>query len=401
MWISGGDHEMSQNIIHLVLARVPLAPPGVKGLSLFIVPKHLVDPDGSLGERNDVVLAGLNHKMGYRGTVNAVLNFGEGQYRPNGESGAVGFLVGEVNHGLEYMFHMMNEARIGVGAGAVALGYTGYLHSCEYARERLQGRSIGQKNPEANQVPIIRHSDVRRMLLASKSYVEGGLALVLYCARLLDEQEGARSQEERSQAQLLLDVLTPVAKSWPSQWCLVANDHAIQIHGGYGYTRDYPVEQLYRDNRLNMIHEGTHAIQALDLLGRKVVMDEGAGLRLLYEVMRATIVKARDGYLDFAEDLDEILSRVMHVTETLWADGDESKALANATIYLEIVGHLVVAWMWLEQLLIVGDQEGNFYEGKKASAQYFFTYELPRVQSQLDYLESMNSLLLEMDDSWF
>jgi alkylation response protein AidB-like acyl-CoA dehydrogenase len=280
MWISGGDHELTENIVHLVLAKVPGGPAGVKGISLFVVPKFLVGADGTLGERNDVVLAGLNHKMGYRGTTNTLLNFGEGVHTPGGRPGAVGFLVGELHQGLSYMFHMMNEARIGVGMGATALGYTGWLHAVDYARTRTQGRPLAGKgragDGTAPPVPIIEHPDVRRMLLAGKSYVEGGLALGLYCARLVDEERTADSAEDRAHAHLLLETLTPIAKSWPSQWCLTADDLAIQVHGGYGYTRDYPVEQFYRDNRLNPIHEGTHGIQALDLLGRKVVWDTAA-----------------------------------------------------------------------------------------------------------------------------
>lgn len=403
MWISGGDHEMSENIIHLVLARTPDAPPGVKGLSLFIVPKHLVNDDGSIGERNDVVLGGLNHKMGNRGTINTFLSFGDGRFAPLGDHGAIGYLVGEENCGLEYMFHMMNEARIAVGAGAVALGYTGYLHALDYARERIQGRPIGHKEPNSLQTPIIKHPDVRRMLLASKSYVEGGLALVLYCALLLDNQETAPNAEERNEAKLLLDVLTPIAKSWPSQWCLVANDYAIQIHGGYGYSREYPVEQFYRDNRLNMIHEGTHGIQALDLLGRKVIMNNGAGLTALANAIDATLSKAgtTSGSTEFATQLSAALQEVLRVTRTLWADGDVSKALANASTYLEVVGHVVIAWIWLEQLLAIGDKTGDFYEGKRAAAQYFFTYELPQAQTKLAYLERMDTLFLDLSDSWF
>lgn len=204
MWISAGDHELGENIIHLVLARTPGAPGGVIGLSLFIVPKVLVNSDGELGERNDVVLGGLNHKMGYRGNTNALLNFGEGVHTPGGEAGAVGILVGELNHGLTYMFHMMNEARVSVGAGAMALGYTGFLKSLRYAKERPQGRPVTAKDPSAPQIPIIEHADVRRMLLAQKSYVEGALALVLYCGRLLDDQHTADTQVEREEARTLL-----------------------------------------------------------------------------------------------------------------------------------------------------------------------------------------------------
>src|SRR5215210_3541524 len=288
MWISGGDHELTENIVHLVLAKIPGGPPGVKGISLFVVPKHVVET----GERNDVVLAGLNHKMGYRGTTNTLLNFGEGVHAPGGKPGAVGFLVGEQHRGLAYMFTMMNEARIGVGSGAMALGYTGYLQSLDYARTRPQGRPIASKDPTQPQVPIVEHSDVKRMLLAQKSYVEGALALLLYCARLVDDERTLETEADRARAHLLLEVLTPIAKSWPSQWCLEANSLAIQIHGGYGYAREYEVEQHYRDNRLNPIHEGTHGIQALDLLGRKVTMDGGAGLALLAESVTATTARA-------------------------------------------------------------------------------------------------------------
>src|ERR687893_755259 len=352
MWISGGDHELTENIVHLVLAKIPGGPPGVKGISLFIVPKFLVDADGSLGERNDVVLAGLNHKMGYRGTTNTLLNFGEGVHTPGGRAGAVGYLVGEPHRGLSYMFHMMNEARIGVGMGATVLGYTGYLHALEYARTRTQGRPSSAKDPASAAVPIIEHPDVRRMLLAAKSYAEGGLALGLYCARLVDEEQTAETEEERARAHLLLDTLTPIAKAWPSQWGPVADDLAIQVHGGYGYTRDYPVEQFYRDNRLNPIHEGTNGIQAIDLLGRKAVMQGGAGLGLLLETVRATADRAEGTeWAELAADLRATSARLAEVTATLWSTGDPELALANASAYLDPAGHLVVGWMWPEQVL--------------------------------------------------
>lgn len=369
MWISGGDHELSENIIHLVLARVAGAPAGVKGLSLFIVPK-LID-----GKRNGVTLAGLNHKMGYRGTTNTVLAFDE----------ATGYLVGEEGRGLQYMFHMMNEARIGVGAGAVALGYTGYLHALAYARERQQGRPVTAKDPAAPPVPIVDHPDVRRMLLASKTYVEGGLALMLYCAKLLDEPSPEND--------LLLDTLTPIVKAWPSQWCRLADDHAIQIHGGYGYTREYPVEQFYRDNRLNSIHEGTDGIQALDLLGRKVTQRGGAGLALLLDRIRATAQKS-----DLGAPVLAACDRLAATTAKLWAD--PATALVNATAYLDAAGHLVIAWMWLEQALAAGDKPGPFYDGKRVAAKYFVTHELPRIGPMLDLLDSGDTLLLDLEDAW-
>jgi len=396
MWISGGDHELAENIVHLVLAKIPGSPPGAKGISLFLVPKALPS-----GERNDVVLAGVNHKMGYRGTVNTLLNFGEGKQRPGGEAGAVGWLVGEENAGLAAMFHMMNEARLGVGLGATVLGYSGYLHALDYARTRTQGRPLGAKDPATPMVPLVEHADVRRMLLASKSYVEGALALNLWCARLVDEE---RTGDDPASAHLLLDVLTPIAKSWPSQWCLAANDLAIQVHGGYGYTREYPVEQLYRDNRLNPIHEGTHGIQALDLLGRKVVMQGGAGLALLAWTIGATCDRGRTAggqTASHAAALQARVDRLVEVTATLWGAGDPALALANASAYLEAAGHVVIGWMWLEQLLACGDREGHFYDGKRAAARWFATWELPKVDPALDVLASLDRTVLEVRDAWF
>lgn len=423
MWISAGEHELSENIVHLVLAKIPGPDgkliPGVKGISLFIVPKYLVNEDGSLGEHNDVVLAGLNHKMGYRGTTNCLLNFGEGmKYKPGGKAGAIGYLVGEPHKGLACMFHMMNEARIGVGLGAVMLGYTGYLHALDYARNRPQGRPVGPggKDPASPQVRLVEHADVRRMLLAQKSYVEGGLALNLYCAQLVDEEEAAAAAgDEATNARLalLLDILTPIAKSWPSQWCLEANNLAIQVHGGYGYTREYNVEQFYRDNRLNPIHEGTHGIQGLDLLGRKVVMKDGAAFKLLGERVQDTIKRALgedDAELaQQARALGAATRRLAEVTQTLWSAGDPNVTLANATVYLEAFGHVVVAWIWLEQALVAhaglaqasGKEDEDFYRGKLAAAAYFFRWELPRIGPQLDLLETLDRTTLDMQDAWF
>lgn len=406
MWISGGDHELSENIIHLVLAKVPGPDgkliPGVKGISLFIVPKWLVHDDGSRGERNDVALAGLNHKMGYRGTANCLLNFGEGKFRPGGHAGAIGYLVGTLHQGLAAMFNMMNEARIGVGLGAVMLGYSGYLKSLDYARHRPQGRHAASKDPSRPQVPIIDHTDVRRMLLAQKAYVEGGLALILYCARLVDEEKTAEDATAREQATLLLDILTPIAKSWPSQWCLEANHLAIQVHGGYGYTREYDVEQLYRDNRLNPIHEGTHGIQALDLLGRKVVMQQGAALTLLSTKIREALSRCDEPALVSA--LASRWERLEKVTALLHQTGDLDLTLANSTVYLEAFGHLVMAWIWMEQSIVArraSTEDANFYAGKLQACQWFFRWELPRVDAQLDLLSALDNTTLRMQNNWF
>ena len=410
MWISAGEHELTENIIHLVLAKIPGADgkliAGVKGISLFIVPKFLVNTDGTLGPRNDVALAGLNHKMGYRGTTNCLLNFGEGKFQPLGKAGAIGYLVGEKHKGLACMFHMMNKARIGVGLGATMLGYTGYLHALDYARNRPQGRPVAAKDPSTPQSPIIEHADVRRMLLAQKAYVEGALALNLYCARLVDEERTGTDENSRREALLLLDILTPIAKSWPSQWCLEANSLAIQVHGGYGYARDYNVEQFYRDNRLNPIHEGTHGIQGLDLLGRKVVMQDGAAFKLLVARIEATLHKAdEDGDLtEWAGDVFAMLDHLVEATRDLHAADNMEKTLANASVYLEAFGHVVMAWIWMEQALVAtrsGNQYDDFYRGKLQACKYFIQWELPKVRPMLNLLESLDSTTLEMSANWF
>lgn len=404
MWISGAEHDMTDNIVNLVLAKIPGGPAGTKGISLFIVPKYVVNGDGSIGDRNDVALAGLNHKMGQRGITNTVLNFGDGTFTPGGTPGAIGYLVGEPHRGITYMFTMMNEARLGVGMGAVALGYAGYLKSLDYARQRPQGRPLVSKDPDIPQIPIIEHADVKRMLLAQKAYVEGGMGLLLYCAKLVDLQHSTDSEQEREHATMLLDILTPVAKSWPSQWCLEANSLAIQVLGGYGYSREYDVEQHYRDNRLNPIHEGTHGIQSLDLLGRKVVARGGANLIALGEELTRTTEAARKlgGDLDeMASHLDQTWQRLVAVTAAMFGSGDIEAAMANSVVYLEAFGHIVVAWIWLEQAVTADGHTGDFHDGKRQAARYFFRYELPKTAPQLDLLESLDRTTLQMHDSWF
>lgn len=404
MWISGGDHDLSENIVHLVLARIPGSDAGTRGISLFIVPKYLPAEDGSLGERNDVVLAGINHKMGWRGTVNTAPVFGDGAFTPGGAPGAVGYLVGEPNRGLTYMFHMMNEARLGVGLAATALGYTGFLKALDYARNRPQGRPVTAKGGASAQVPIAQHPDVRRMLLAQKAYAEGALGLQLYCGTLIDRQRSAVDADEAQRVALLLRVLTPIAKSWPSQWCLAANDLAIQVHGGAGYTRDYDVEQHYRDNRLNPIHEGTHGIQSLDLLGRAVVADGGAALTLLLDTMGETVDRARatgDAELgDFADALAAAAGRIATTTATVWRDADPEAALANSSAYLEAFGHVVLAWIWLEQAVAAARGSEDFHRGKRVAARYFFHWELPRTAPLFDLLDAMDRTTTDLDDAW-
>jgi len=404
IFISAGDHELSENIVHLVLARIKGAPAGTRGISLFLVPKYLPDADGRPGRRNDLALAGLIHKMGWRGTTSTMLNFGE-----NG--GATGWLVGEAGQGLATMFHMMNEARIGVGMAATMLGYTGYLHALEYARGRPQGRHADAKDPLGPQVPIIEHADVRRMLLAQKAAAEGALSLCLYAASLVDDQHTHPDEARRRDAGLLLDILTPIVKAWPSEHCLDANRLAIQVHGGYGYTREYPVEQFYRDNRLNLIHEGTNGIQALDLLGRKATLQGGAVFRLLMREIRATLDEARAGPAEDVRGMAEELDAAVALAEATTAGlapaigrGEARKALANAALYLDQMGHTVIAWMWLRQAMVAADRQGgdgDFLRGKRQTARYFFTFELPRVRHWASVLQSQDTTTLDMAEDWF
>ncbi len=413
MWISSGEHELTENIIHLVLAKIPGPDgkliPGTRGISLFIVPKKMVGADGQLtGERNDVALAGLNHKLGWRGTTNTLLNFGEGKYPVEGQAGAVGYLVGKPHEGLRCMFHMMNEARIGVGTAAVMLGMAGYYASLDYAKNRPQGRPMGPagKDSAQPQIRIIEHADVKRMLLAQKSYCEGALALELYCARLVDEQHTGDAQAA-DEARLLLEVLTPIAKSWPSEWCLEANSLAIQIHGGYGYTRDFPVEQYWRDNRLNMIHEGTHGIQATDLLGRKVLMEEGKGLALLAARITATIERAIQvpELAAYASALDKALHQVGATTKAAWSTGNPLDALANAVPYMQGFGHTVLAWIWLDVALAALKSDATkslgVTAGKLGAVRYFYHYELPKIDAWLQVVTNRDMTCADMPEEAF
>jgi len=419
MWISAGDHELTENIIHLVLAKIPDADgkliPGVRGISLFIVPKKLVNEKAELtGVRNDVALAGLNHKCGWRGTTNTLLNFGEGKFKVQTDntasdgSGAVGYLVGEPGRGLSYMFHMMNEARIGVGMAATMLGMAGYEASLEYAKNRPQGRPVAGgsqkvvKDAAQAQVRIIEHADIKRMLLAQKSYSEGALALELYCAKLVDEQHTG-DPIAADEARLLLEVLTPIAKSWPSEWCLEANSLAIQIHGGYGYTRDFPVEQYWRDNRLNMIHEGTHGIQGMDLLGRKVLMEEGRGVHLLGARMRETADKAM-AFADLAADakaLNTALQKVIAATQMAWSSGQPQEALANAVPYLQAFGHLVLAWIWLDVSASCRGAQTPAQTGRQAAAKFFYHYELPKIDAWLQVVSNRDMTCANLAEDAF
>ena len=406
IFTSCAEHELAQNIVHMVLARIEDAPRGTKGISLFLVPRYRLDAEGEPGEANDVVMTGMIEKMGWHGNTSSPVNFGE-------NDDCLGWLIGEPNRGLFYMFSMMNEARIGIGLGAAVLACCGYSASLAYARERPQGRLPSNKDPDSPPVPIVQHADIKRMLLAQKAYAEGSLALVLYAASLVDERKTAPDAAVRERAGRLLDVLTPIVKSYPAEYGMLANSHAVQVLGGYGYTKDFPVEQYFRDNRLNAIHEGTTGIQALDLLGRKVGMEDGAAFATLTEAIEETIEDAHgDNALGaMAGELADALGSIKETTAMLLAakDGGEiDLALANATLYLDTLGQIVIAWIWLRQAVVASaratgasGEEADFYAGKLQACRYIFRWELPKIRSQCTLLAGLDATSLEMRDAWF
>jgi alkylation response protein AidB-like acyl-CoA dehydrogenase len=407
IFISGGEHELNENIVHLVLARVKGAPRGIKGISLFIVPKFLVEEDGSLGRRNEVTLAGLFHKMGGRGQTSCALNFGEGE-------GATAYLVGEEGRGLTYMFHMMNEARIMVGSSAATLALSGYQYSLDYARERPQGRLPSAKDPLTPPVNIIEHADVRRMLLAQKAYAEGGFALCLLGTQLADDLSSAATEQERQAAHTLLDFLTPIIKSWPSEYGPRANSLAIQVLGGHGYINEHPVELMYRDNRLNPIHEGTTGVQSLDLLARKVPQNQLAGYTAALAAMEESIAEAGECQetAAFAKELQDAIATLKQVTQTLLGSMLEKNidlVLSNSVKYLDLFGNVVIAWMWLKQGTVAaralqGETHGSdadFYRGKLQAMRYFFRFELTQIDAWAKLLTDLDDTCYEMSADWF
>lgn len=407
VYISGGDHNLNENIVHLVLARIKGAPKGVKGISLFIVPKIMVNDDGSLGEPNDVVLAGLFHKMGGKAQTSCAMNFGE-------KDGAIGYLVGEEHKGLTYMFHMMNEARILVGTGASLTALTGYQYSLDYAKNRPQGRLPSNKNPSAPMVNIVEHADVRRMLLAQKAYAEGAYALCLLGTQLGDDALTAPLEQDRKDAFTLLDFLTPMIKTWPSEYGPKANYLAIQVLGGAGYTNEYPVEMFYRDNRLNPIHEGTTGIQSLDLLARKVPQNGLAGYNACLTAMQKTIdIAGKDEALSgFAQELSAAIVTLKRVTETMLGGMMEKNidlVLANSVAYLDLFGNVVMAWVWLKQGVAASNglsanphpADENFYRGKIQALQYFYRFELPQIDAWAKLLTDFDDTTYAMQVDWF
>ena len=403
IYISAGDHDGCENVIHLMLAKIKGGPVGAKGISLFVVPqKRIVD---SNLEDNDVITAGVYHKMGYKGAPIAHLMVGS-------NDNTFGYLVGEPHKGLTYMFQMMNEARIGVGMNATAIGTAAFYASLEYAKERPQGRVISDKDHSKPQVPIIRHADVKRMLLFQKAVVEGSLSLLVQCSMLSDLAHVTEG-EEKENYDLLLDLLTPIAKSYPSEMCCLTTSAAVQILGGAGYTTDFPVEQFYREARIHPIHEGTTGIHGLDLLGRKIILKNGKSLMLLVSEMLKTIEQANqyETLKSYAATLTKYLGKTDSVTKHLLslANKDLEIFLSDATLYLELFGIVTIAWQWLvqgikaEEALQVGALGDNldFYQGKIHTLRYFYEYELVKVDSLMKRLLSEDNVTVEMQAAWF
>lgn len=398
VFISAGDHNGADNIVHLMLARIKDAPAGVKGISLFVVPKLRFDKNGELID-NDIIVSQIFHKMGYKGAPITGLNMGE-------KNNCIGYLVGEANKGLFYMFQMMNSARLDVGMGATGIATAAYHSALDYAKDRKQGRLMSDKKAE-KQVSIMNHSDIKRMLLFQRAVTEGGLALVLQCG-LYEELTLALPGKEREEAELLLDLLTPVAKSFPAEMGIHSTNQSLQCFGGYGYCDDFPVEQHCRDIRIHPIHEGTTGIQGLDLLGRKVRMQNGKALKLFFQEVEKTIsdAKAYPELKEISEDLSTAVTTISETTEFLKKmaieQGDEA-FLANATLYLEMFGYFVIAWLWLAQSIIAMEKisqgklkkvDKNFYNGKLKVADYFFSNELPKVNSLSQTLKREKSVIL-------
>lgn len=405
IFISAGDHDAVDNVVHFVLARIPGSPPGAKGLSLFMVPKLRVTENGAI-ESNDVHTAGIYHKMGYKGTPITQLSFGD-------EGDCRGYLVGEVNQGLSCMFQMMNEARIDVGMGAAAIASAAYHASLEYARERPQGRKPAAKDPNQPQVPIIEHADVKRMLLFQRSVVEGSLGLILQTAKYADQKKAAQG-EEKERAALLLDLLTPVVKSYPSEMGILSTSQGIQILGGYGYCDEFPLEQFYRDMRIHPIHEGTTAIHGMDILGRKVRMHDSRALTLFLDEAKSAAAEARriDLLAPYAERLEAALTTLRDVTSCILQAGQDKGQeifLADATLYLELFGIVAIGWQWLLQGIAVhkalegnpSEIEGNFYRGKWATLRYFFHYELVKIEGLARRLREADGLTVEIGPTAF
>ncbi|HNX28656.1 MAG TPA: acyl-CoA dehydrogenase [Syntrophomonadaceae bacterium] len=403
IFISAGNSDAVDNVIHMMLARIKGAPAGVKGISLFIVPENRYREDGGL-EYNDVACGGIEHKMGYRGSPICQLSMGE-------EGDCRGWLIGEAGKGLAHMFTMMNEERLNVGMGATGKVTAAYYASLEYARQRLQGRRLMEKDPNTRMVPIIEHPDIKRLLLFQRAVAEGSLSLL---AQLFMYDELAKFGDEKEKYELLLDFLVPIAKTYPSEMGILTCSAAIQILGGYGYCGDFPVEQYYRDIRIDPIHEGTTGIQGMDMLGRKVVMKQGKAFNLFIEEVSQTIDQALiyDELSGMAKQLQENLERLKVVAGSLleWAmQGKTEEFMADSVLFLEFIGIIAIAWQWLKQAVVCcdklknmpADSNINFYMGKIYTARYFFEYELSKTVSLAVRLTSKYKLTAEMPASCF
>lgn len=405
IFISAGDHDGVDNVVHLMLAKIKGAPAWVKGISLFVVPKKRVE-EGEQLVFNDIQVAGIYHKLGYRGTPLTQLSLGENE-------DCRGFLVGEPHQGLSYMFQMMNEARIDVGLGGAGIASAAYYASLEYARERLQGRKLSAKDPNLPPVPIIEHPDVKRMLLFQRAVTEGSLSLLLQCSRYVDQMQVAEG-EEKERCHLLLDLLTPIAKSYPSEMGLLSISQGLQCLGGYGYCDEFPIEQFYRDARIHPIHEGTTGIQGLDLLGRKVIMKGGKAFTLFLQEVQKTAAEANQipALKGYVRRLEQALEELINVTARLVTtaqSGNTELFLADATLYLELFGIIAVAWQWLLQGISIqkalagplSEMENRFYQGKFYTLRFFFHYELPKIQGLLSRLGEGDGLTVSMEEALF
>ncbi|RKN80785.1 acyl-CoA dehydrogenase [Ulvibacterium marinum] len=409
IFISGGDYREAENIVHLVLARIKGAPAGTKGISLFVVPKKRRTENGDLIS-NDVNTVGDFQKMGQKGYCTTHLSFGD-------EKDCKGWLVGEANQGLKYMFMMMNGARIAVGRGAAAITMAAYQASLAYAKERPQGRSLtrtGKKDVSQEQTLIINHPDVKRMLLFQKVVSEGALSLVLLTAKYHDLSTTHADPKEREKYLLLLEMLTPIVKTYPSEMGSVSVSNGLQVLGGYGFCTDFILQQYFRDIRIFPIYEGTTGIQSLDLLGRKVTMENGKGVLLLSEEIGKTIREALgiDTLAPYAKQLSgklELSQEVLQFLIPFVKKGDYQRFLSDATVFMEFFGNIVVGWLWLnisiqaEKALVSGETQytGDFYTSKIHAMKFYFKYELPKTTALAEILTNKEVLTVAEENSWF